>query len=319
MRADFLSLAASVLLLPGVALAQETADMVHLRFDWPVGTRVVVEAEWSRLNQTPERRDSLILKSRYHMNVLEHPRGRLVEIDSFAPISAGDTMPPEVEGLLAGIGSFMPSYVVSPTGDFLELGDPAGYKARIDSIFASLFQGLDTLPLQVQELLARATSVDALSTSAAESWNLMVGTWVDAEWEVGMSYEYAAEEPFYLIPGSVVLMNYEFAAIERVPCIEGDDELDCVLLGMRSAPDSASLEQVMQALLRTVVPDEADVAESLRGMLVLNELHVVTRPESLKPYYTEYVKYVEVPADAGREAPIIRATRQSASYSYPLN
>ena len=58
--------------------------MVHLKFDWPAGTRVVVEAEWSRLNQTQQRRDSVIINSRYHMNVLEHPRGRLVEIDATA-------------------------------------------------------------------------------------------------------------------------------------------------------------------------------------------------------------------------------------------
>ncbi len=293
--------------------------MVHLKFAWPAGTRVVVEAEWSRLDQTQQRRDSVIINSRYHMNVLEHPRGRLVEIDSFAPVSTDGTTPPEMEGLLAGIGSFIPSYVVSPTGDFLELGDPAGFKARMDSLFSSLFEGIDSLPPQVQELLARATSIEALSAAAAESWNLMVGTWVDAEWEVGMSYEYSAEEPFHLIPGSIVLMNYEFAAIERVPCIEDGEDLDCVLLGMRSAPDSASLEQVMQALFRTIAPDETEVVEALRGMLVLNELHVVTRPESLQPYYTEYVKYVEVPSEAGPEAATIRATRQSASYSYPLH
>lgn len=309
--------------LPAASLAaQEAADSVSLRFGWPAGMAARVEQEWSRVQHGPERRDSTSVRTAYRLRVAAHPEGRLLQVDSFEVLTGGAAAASSGDGaeaMIARLGSFLPSYIVSPDGEFVRIVDLARMQAAMDTLFAPLRAELDSAPPQLAALFANATSAEALTRSAAQEWNLVAGTWVGADWEIGAAYEFRNEEPIPLLPGRTVPMNYEFGAVERVPCTDDATEAGCVVLVMRSAPDSAALAAVMQDFFTAILPSERAEFEVLRNMRTVNELTVVSDPRTLQPYSVELVKLVEVgggAAGSGAGSITRRLDRRTARYHY---
>ncbi|HEX5581261.1 MAG TPA: hypothetical protein VFX39_06745 [Gemmatimonadaceae bacterium] len=320
MRRTTLPVMVALFCLAGNGDAQERPDTTSLRFDWPVGTVAHVEQIATRIQESPSRLDTTAMRSSYRLRVDDHPRGRFVHIDSFAVGPQEGDMPPGLARVAATLGALVPSYVVSPEGDFLELADPEGVKAAADSLLAPFFRELEGAPEQLRAFMANATSIPTLTASAAEEWNLLVGTWVGAEWEVGAVYEASGEQSTPFFPGRAVRMNYEFSAVERAPCVEDGSEQDCVLLAMRVTPDSAALESLLQEFVRTVAPEGvAEIADVLRNTRTTNEVLVLTRPGTLQPYWLEVVKRVEVTAETGQgetTAMTVRTDRRVARFRY---
>src|SRR5687768_7294280 len=67
---------------PG-SLEAQSVDSVSLRFAWPIGMSARVEQEWTRVQESPEKRDSTYVRSTYRLQALPHPSGRLIQVDSF--------------------------------------------------------------------------------------------------------------------------------------------------------------------------------------------------------------------------------------------
>ena len=289
-------------MLPYVLGAQQKRpDKVALRFGWPVGMSARVLQDWSRIQSRKGRQDSTHVVTSYRLRVAAHPKGRLIQTDSFqvvAPSVAGQAA--GVEQLLARMGSFAPSYVVSAGGEFVGLEGLAQMKSALDSLFAPMLAELEGAPPAARQLLTAATSAEALTASAAQGWNALAGTWVGADWEVGEVYAASSEEAVPVLPGVTVKMSYEFSAAERVACPGAAKSAvrRCVRLEMRSEPDSAAMRTMISELMNKVAPEARAQVAAFGQMRSENSVTLIADPRDLRPYRLEVVKSIEVATEA---------------------
>src|SRR5688572_13363675 len=277
---------------------QAKPDTVSLRFGWPVGMMARVDQEWTRIQISPQRRDSVGVRSRYRLTVSSHPKGRLIQSDSFAvtsaPPASGRPGALDAQQFLARLGSVSPSYVVSADGEFVGVEGIDKTKEAIDALFAPLMREMADAPPQFKALMQSATSVQALTAAAAQEWNVVAGAWVGAEWEVGEAYGAESEEPSPMFPGLKFPMQHEFSAAERVPCNAIETGRRCVRLEMVSAPDSAALRRAMSEFVARLAPKEATALAGLRSTSMVNELTVVVDPRDLRPYSMMLIKRIDM-------------------------
>lgn len=302
------------------ANAQAKADSVSLRFAWPVGMTAHVDQESSRVQVSPQRRDSIGVRSRYRLTVSAHPKGRLIQSDSFVVTSAssGRAGTVDPQQLYARLGSVQPSYVVTTDGEFVGLEGIERTKRVLDEILAPLRREMADAPPELKALMESATSPQALTATAAQDWNALAGTWVGANWEVGAAYESSTEEPSPIIPGLVIPMRQEFSAAERVPCYGDETAHRCVRLEMVSVADSAALRRIISEFITKVAPKTATALAGLQSMRSLNRLTVIVDPRDLRPYAMTLVRQVDAEV-LGPGGPGGRATRvdtRSARYTY---
>jgi hypothetical protein len=310
----WLGAAFAVLILTRSALGQAKPDSVSLRFAWPVGMTARVDQEWTRMQVGPQRNDSITMRSRYRLTVSAHPKGRLIQSDSFAITSlpaAANRRPGDVDPqqFLARLGSVQPSYVVSTDGQFVEIEGVERTKRVLDSLFAPMMREMADAPTELKALLQNVTSPQTLTATAAQEWNAVAGTWVGADWKVGEAYEASSEEPSPMMPGLKIPMRHEFSAAERVPCAEGESARRCIRLEMISEPDSAALRKVVTDFMAKLAPKDANVLAAFQSMRVANELTVVADPRDLRPYSVALVKTVEVQGAGGPNEPAGRTRR----------
>jgi len=315
----------AIVIVTRPAFAQAKADSVSLRFAWPVGMTARVDQEWTRMQVGPQRNDSVTVRSRYRLTVSAHPKGRLIQSDSFAITSppaaasngrAGNVDPQQ---FLARLGSVQPSYVVTTDGEFVGLEGVERTKRVLDSLFAPMIREMADAPPTLKALMQNVTSPQTLTATAAQEWNVLAGTWVGADWEVGEAYEASSEEPSPMLPGLKVPMRHEFSAAERVPCTEGESARRCVRLEMISEPDSAALRKAVTDFMAKLAPKDANLLAAFQSMRVANELTVVADPRDLRPYALALVKTVEVQGVDGPNEPSSRTRRvdtRTARYTY---
>ena len=164
-----------------------------------------------------------------------------------------------VEQALARLGSFLPSYVVTADGAFVGIEGLAQMKSALDSLFAPMLAELERAPAAARQFVAAATSAEALTASAAQEGNMIVGTWVGADWEIGELYTASAQEAIPVLADVTIRMSYEFSAAERVACPGAANSAvrRCVRLEMRSVPDSAAMRKTVSELLNKVAQKPA--------------------------------------------------------------
>ena len=325
MRPYALFVLAVIAASPATARAQSRPDSVSLRFGWPAGASARVDQEWSRVQVTPARRDSIGVRSRYRLLVRAHPEGRLVQSDSFVITSASPANAPsqagaaEAQQLIARLGSFQPSYVVSAEGEFVRLEGAERTKRLLDSLFAPLMRDMAGAPSGAREMFSSLSSPAVLTAAAAQDWNSIAGTWIGANWEVGEWYGTEQEELSPMFPGLEIPMQYEFSAAERVPCSAGESARRCVRLEMVSAPDSAALRTLVGDFLARLAPDQKALLANLQSMRTTSELTVITDPRDLRPYEVTLVKRVDVsvaPAAGEPGGATTRIDTRRARYSW---
>lgn len=305
------------------ALAQE-ADSVALRFGWRPGLTADVQHERTRIRTTPARSDTSGFRSMSIMRVAEHAEGLEVRSDSVVIHGMEETSTDEGEfaqRLLATIGALTPGYIINASGEFLRVTDLARLKAAADTLFQPLFASLDSVSPQARGLIEQALSEQNMTASMAQAWNSMVGTWIDAEWEVGAVYEVRTEEPIPLLPGLTVPMTLQFSAAGRVPCDDGAAGNSCVELQMLSTPDSAGMQEVLRQVFERFgnQPEMQSVLEAMSSMEVENEITVVTEPSTLVPHVVVLEKRVRVlvkPTDGDPGGETVQVDRDVSWYHY---
>ena len=300
-------------MLPQALGAQQSRpDKVALRFGWPVGMSARVHQDWSRVQSRSGRRDSTHVVSSYRLRVAAHPKGRLVQVDSFhvvAPSVARKAV--GVDQLLARMGSFLPSYVVTAEGKFVGIEGLAQMKSALDSLFAPMLAELERAPAAARQFVAAAMSAEALTATAAQEWNMIVGTWVGADWEVGELYTATAAEAVPVLPDVTIKMSYEFSAAERVACpgAAASAARRCVRLEMRSEPDSAAMRKTISELLSKVAPEARAQVAAFGQMRSENSVTLIADPRDLRPYRLELVKSIAIASEATATQPAESATR----------
>jgi hypothetical protein len=303
---------AALVAAPHLAGAQQKRpDTVSLRFGWPAGMTAGVRQDWTRVQSRGERRDSTYIATSYRLRVAAHPKGRLVRADSFRVLSPAGAAPNGAEQVLARIGSFAPSYVVSAKGEFVGIERLAEMKATLDSLFAPMMAELRDAPPQLKQLMTAATSAEALNASAAQEWNVLAGTWVGADWEVGEAYAAEAEEPIPLFAGMKVRMAYVFSAAERLACpgAAAAAPRPCGRLEMRCEPHSAALRQMVENLMTKVAPDMREQVAMLAQMRAENRVSLIADPRDLRPYRLELEKRIDVTSNGTASEPAETMTR----------
>ena len=306
-------------------LGAQKPDTVSLRFNWPVGMTAIVEQEFTRVQQSPGKNDSVTVASSYRMRVLEHARGRLVVADSFrmgtiSGVPTNGAGAADAQRVFSLLSNLQPSFVVSTDGEFVELSQVEKMKAVIDTMLSVVAKDMASMPPEFRSLMERATSKEALTASAAEQWNAVAGTWIGADWELGESYGASVEEPIPMFPGFNMPMDYEFSASERLPCTKGGKGATCVKLEMYSTPDTAQLRKFVAEFMAKLGPQMKDAASALQNMSVENEIVLIAEPRSLRPHSITRVKRVVVNAtEKGKPAAVNRRVDiRTARYRYEL-
>jgi hypothetical protein len=305
--------AAVATLLPHALDAQQSRpDKVLLRFGWPVGMSARVHQDFSRIQSRSGRRDSTHVVTSYRLRVAAHPKGRLIQADSFQLVAPSVTgQPVGTEQLMARLGSFLPSYTVTTDGEFVGIEGLAQMKSALDSLFAPMLAELANAPAAARQLMVAATSEQALTAAAAQEWNILAGTWVGADWEVGEVYTTSSDEAVPILSGVTVKMSYEFSAAERVACPGAADSAvrRCVRLEMRSEPDSAAMRNVISEVLSKVAPEARAQVAAFGRMRTENAVTLIADPRDLRPYRFELVKSIAIATEATASGPAESATR----------
>jgi hypothetical protein len=305
--------------------AQRRADSVSLRFRWPTGTTARVDQEWVRVQSSPERHDSVGVRSHYRMRVLAHAEGQLISADSFVVASTFGfperaDAPAGVHQLVSQLGSYQPSFVVGSDGEFRRVDNVAQMKQLVDSILAPLLGDVKEVTPEGQAFLRNATSEQALAASAAQEWNAIVGTWSGADWVVGEAYETMLEEPVPIMPGLKIPMRYEFGVAARVPCEPTARRASCVRLELYSEPDTSALRKLTTDLLTQLGTSAKEVVNGLMNLRTMNEITLIAEPRTLRPYSVTRVRRVEASVAPGADekgGTTLRVDIRSARYHYP--
>jgi hypothetical protein len=312
LRSLALSVAIAPLLLPAAAAsAQETGEVVSLRFAWPAGIAAEVEQEWIRHSGPPAA--TVHVRSRSRMETVADPRGIVVRQETVGEPEVVEPAADAGEGrlvaaLAARLAAVRPSFVVSTEGEFVELVEVERLQTSVEALLQSAMERVEGATADVIALLRTLVSVEALSAGAEQEWGMLVAAWIGAELEVGAFYEAEAEEPHPLVPSVTIPAAVEFAVAGRVPCTDAETAPRCVQLAMESETDPAALREAVIAVLRQASPDEAEAfARGLQGMSMTESLTVVAEPGTLLPHRMETVKVTRVAADdAGPTAGLAR-------------
>lgn len=298
---------ALVLLLfaSGAAAQEEPVDTVRLRFGWKPGTVAEVEARTSR-ERIAERTDSISSGGRYRMTVEAAPEGIRIRYDDFQVDTVG--APAEaaavVQGVMQQVAGLIPEVVIAPDGAFHSVAGVETLRARLDTLFTSLL-GSEEGGDQALSAIRGMFSEDALNLMAAQEWNTLVGTWVDADLEVGAVYEYEDEGQIPILPGATVPMITEFSVLRRLGCVDEDVGEDCVEIQAITYPDPEAMAELIERFLAQLAPAEAAAAGlAFEELEVETELLLVTEPATLLPHRATMIKSVSgaVRADEGESA-----------------
>ena len=311
------------LLAPIAAIAQDAPkkadtprDIVKLTFAWPTPLRARVEGERYRERHTDTRHDTAVARLSYRMTAERDGDEHVIRFDEFelpAPPGGLTTEAAFVER----IGTLVPSYRVNTAGDFTRLENPAAIRALLDSVTASVLPKNQPTPPQLTQFLATMTSDEVLAASAAQDWNLLVGTWIGAELEVGQAYVTSGEEPVPIFQNANVRFDYEFAVLRRMSCdsLAAPTALDCVELQMVSKPDTAAMRQLGEKLATSLAPEAAGV--KFANFDVENVVTLVARPETLLPVFLSIYKEVTTTArEGGHEEKLFQIDVRTYWYKY---
>jgi hypothetical protein len=316
----------ALLIIPTVAAAQRRPDSVSLRFKWPTGTTAQVEQKWIRVDSSPERRDSITVRSRYRMRVLQHAEGQLIATDSFVVSGASSFPDSSARGDLlqavTRLGSFQPSFIVSAEGEFQRVEGIAQAKPVLDSVMGPRVGNLDDVPPGERASLRSMTSEQALLAAAERQWSAVVGAWVGADWVVGEAYERTIEEPVPFAPGMKIPMRYEYGAVERLACTPAMRRDSCVRLELYREPDAAALRKLIAEMMTRLGVAGKEILEGLQELRTINELRLIAEPRTLRPHSVTHVtrvRRVDAAAEPGgteKGATTTRVDIRTARYRY---
>lgn len=306
-------LAGLCLLLPATAAAQQKSaksDTVALRFAWPQGLTATIDAE--RIRTRAQNGDSTASSLSYRMQARAGKGKELLIRFSDFEVESEEAAEPQLMEQVAGL---VPNYRVSTQGEFLGVHEVSALKARMDSMFASMLA--EDRSGEFKALFQSLLSEQYLNGATAQEWNSLVGMWVGADLELGQVYELEEETPIPIIPGAVVTMVSEFAIEERVSCEDGGTKTECVQIRLYAEPDSVAMKKVLQQFMEKIAGAGRTDVPVFENLSIRSELLLITRPETLVPYYMELIKVVEGKGRLGEEtSPFSQVDRRRYWYTY---
>lgn len=259
------------------------SDTVSLAFRWPAVTRAHVEARRYAERHGQGESDTSDVTMTYRMTAERSGSEYLISFSDFRTPDAPADTNHDAE-TVAMLTALMPSYRVTLSGEFSGLDSPDTVEARVREIAKSWRSDTSRGPAHVEQWREHLMSREIIAAMAAEGWNDIVGTWIDAAFEIGAEYESESVEPFPIFPGAEVLMRYRYSATRRVPCdsARAPATRDCIELRMTASPDSAGLRQLMERLINDLAQGPLEGGK-MTSMSILTDVTLLARPETLLP------------------------------------
>jgi hypothetical protein len=268
----------------GPLRAKET---VALTFDWPSGLRGKVTFSARTMRTVNGRSEDLNMTGRYDLVTSAAPDGLLIQFDNAETEveNAGSGPQAMVKAYMAKATSMLPSYVVSPDGQFVRIEGLETFRNRIlegiDDAFAEFPAATRE---QVNQTLAAVATREQLEFSLASDWNSYVGTWIGAELDEGDLYELTSNQPIPAFGNMEVPMRSTFLFKQRVFCNGAESAKRCVELEARTF-DPAGLAAAVEAFMaRLSAGQEAPRVQDLQQETVVR---LITEPNTLLPYLLE--------------------------------
>lgn len=296
--------------------AEPAPDVAKLTFAWPASVRARVEAERYRERDSDGKHDTTLARISYRMTAERQGEEYIIRFDDFQ-LPGGPAIPASEAALVERLGGIIPSYRVNAAGEFKRLEAPEKIRAVVDSMIASATPKDKPVPAELKQFLATMTSDEVLTAGAAQEWNALVGTWIDAEFEVGQAYVTSGEEPVPIFQNANVRFDYEFAVLRRLSCdsVAAPKARDCVELQMISRPDTAAMRELIGRFMSSLIPDAGGVV--FTNFDVQNVVTVVARPETLLPMYLSIYKEVTGAARAeGKQENLYQVDVKTQWYKY---
>jgi hypothetical protein len=267
--------------------AASERDTVTLRFEWPVGTRAVVETEHSTRTTGPHGPRSTTARLFYRIEVEKVEDGRLIRHGDIRAQDPRDGRIHRLEELPESVASqlevFSPSYVVSDEGRLVRL-ERSG--ALIEEARRKLERRAERLApgsREARELAAASLSEERLLAGVREHWEPLVGAWAGTDLVVGETYR-RAERLLLPRPPVRVRSTAEYSLQRRIPCNEETTSADCVEIEVRSRPLPEALDQLERAMRAGARAEGVDAPENLE---IEGSSYLVTEPSTLLPHYLE--------------------------------
>jgi hypothetical protein len=319
---NLLRLAPVLLALVSVPLAaQAPGKTVPLRFGWQPGMRAEVEMRQVRIRETNGRRDSVRVASTYRMEVTEHPEGLAVTYADMRWTELPD-VGPEMERIFQRMASTGTGgrgrTVITDGGDFVRLDGVEQVAMEMRAALAPLLAEVDSAGLSgLDETLGTMMSREALEEEAAGEWNALVGTWVQADLDVGASYSLDSSFESPLVPGLEIPMTLGFRVVDWTACNKAQAHsrhpVRCVELVMTSAPDARAVAEAVRGFMeRAGVAD--DELEAVLGQLAVEtQVTLITEPGTLRPHQMRMLEVVRAGDD---EDAALRIETRTYTYRY---
>jgi hypothetical protein len=298
--------------------AEEDAEpTVALRFGWPAGLDVRVESTEEKTRESDGSSRDARVAMRYRMRTERHDEGLRVSYADYEVLAAPDA--PEgspqarLDTMLQRLGATIPSLVVSPEGALLRLDDLGPLQQQLQSMIDDLLEQAPGIPEGLRTMLRSSASVEALTARAAEDWNLHVGTWHGADFEPGALYELETVEPLPLLNNAELPMRFEFAIEDVLPCHDGADAPQCVLLVMNSAADPDTVRRLISGMLEGMPG-----STGFESLEVNNHATLLAEPSTLLPHRLVVEERVEATVrEPGGSVQVARQQeRRTVVYTY---
>ncbi|MEM7416327.1 MAG: hypothetical protein AAF389_12565 [Gemmatimonadota bacterium] len=276
-------------MLPGTLAAQtdttSAPEEVALRFGWPVGmTASVTGVRYQEAIPATSPSDTSRVHFSYDVSVHDDPHGLRIHFENFDMPGSEDA--DDVESrLMSLLGSASPDYFVSPDGELLDIGE-------LDETIEIMKEFVGTLTDSIQsealeEYMGQAMSPEVLYAQAAEQWNALVGTWIEAVSEVGMAYELDIEQPLPMLGNALVPFTLELGTTGWLPCSEDEASNDCVELILRSFPNPELIREHVADFTQRLLSEAAGSAApqmTFEDLEIENEVILIAEPEGLIPH-----------------------------------
>ncbi len=293
--------------------ATDASEPVPFRFAWPVGLEIV--ASTTRERSRPRNRATggpITLTYTLRMEDQGDDLRIRVAAPEFSGIAERDA---GTTALLEQVGSLVPDFIVTRSGDFKSIADVEDYTKRLREVLVAILPEAGQLDA-IEPLLGSLLSPAVLNAMASEEWNAIVGNLADSELDTYGVYEFSEATPIPVFPGRTVSMNYVLEVSGFRECVRGGRPRRCVEVEIRSEADPAEVQQIIESVLNAFGTKPIP-AGSITRLELANSIRVLTEPDGLYPHELVISKRVRGTAiEDGREQTLEQLDRKRTTYTY---
>lgn len=262
-----------------------TAKESSLTFNWKPGLRgkTQVLVKGYRTVST-EGKTAWDFNASYDMQVKQRGDNLLIERTNFSGWKG--KMPPQMIAGVDRLVDLIPTFVVSRTGNFLNIEGAETAKSR----FISIRRSPGGLSATNQPLIDAVTSPQGLKSIAQDYWAGVVESWQGSAPPVGKTNKLRNTTSVPQLGGGTLDVIVEFKNLGVVACNNSDTAKKCLQLVIQSQPDRQQVQQIINRL----VPAMKASGTTISRYDSLNEIKLITEPETLLPYRVTFKRKIDL-------------------------